>query len=314
MKRSTLHILAAIAAGIAGFTLRTFSLVYEYDADTNLVRPGAALGVTLMIVCLLFGAGLFFLIPKKEKPRRKSAMPMLLLFLDIPAAAALAGAGVTMTLRYLDGGTPDAGRLPVLAMAMLTIFTGLCVAIVALRLPKGAIPSGYGFYLAVPVFWACLNLFGDFFEHSGNPVLSDYAYILLAYVAITLALLGACSRFYQGHRASRAMPFYASLGIMLSAITLAGPTLAKWLLGDGPLPRAVEVPMTRQLILLFILLHSLSLLWLSARNAFDGNFVPKYKDADEPQPDDVSADIDIELGFDGDQSQEEEDAGEEPQE
>ncbi|MCL2030783.1 MAG: hypothetical protein FWG93_04490 [Oscillospiraceae bacterium] len=297
LSRSSLHVLAALAAGAAGFVLRGVSLAREYDAVTHLVRRGAPFGIALIILCSLSGVLLYFLVPK-GRPRRKAAMPMLYLFLDLPAAAALALSGILTTFRYLGSGTPDSGRLPVLAMAMLTLFTALCVVIVALRLPRGAIPSGYGFYLAVPVFWACLNLFGDFFEHSGNPVLSDYAYILLSYVAVTLALLGACSRFYLGHVASRAMPFYASLSVMLSTIALAGPTLAKWILGDAPLPRAAAIPANRQLVLLFILLHSLALLWLSARNAFDGNFTPKYKDADEPQPDGVSPDIDIVLGLD----------------
>jgi hypothetical protein len=297
LKRSLLYVLIALALGIAGFLLRGFSLALEYDAATNLIRRGAPLGITLVIFCVLAGVALYFLNPK-EKPRRKSAMPMLYLFLDLPAAAALAVSGVLMMVRYAGNSTYDSGRLALLVMSVLTIFTALCIAIVALRLPKGAVPSAYGFYLAVPVIWACINLFGDFFEHSGNPVLSDYAYILLSYVAVTLALFGACSRFYLGRVSSRIMPFYASLGVMLSMIALAGPVLAKWILGDGAaLPRAISIPATRQFILLFILLHSLALLWLSARNALDGNFTPKYKEADAPQPD-VSADIDIVLGLD----------------
>ena len=275
----------------------------EYDAESNLIQRGAPLGIALMALCLLTGVALYLLIPKKAETRRKSAMPTLYLFLDLPAAAVLAGAGVLTVMRYFESGTLDSGRLTVLAIGLLMIFSAASLSVVAVRASKGAVPSGYGLYLAIPVFWACSNLIGDFFEHSGNPVLSDYAYILLSYVAITLALFSACSRFYLGRVSNRTMPFYASLGVMLSMVALAGPTLAKWMLNPEPLPRAADLPLSKQLILLFIFLHCLALLWLAARNAFDENFVPKYKEADEPH-DEIPADIDIMIdGLDPNKSQ-----------
>lgn len=294
MKRISLHIPLILTAAVAGFVLRSFSLKTEYDAESNLIRRGAPLGIILAILCIAVCAALLFLVPKGE-PRRKSAMPILFLFLEVPAAGLLAWSGL-LDIAHFFGDGLDSGRLSVLFMGLLSFLASLCVALIARQASAGAVASGYGLYLAVPVFWACLNLTGDYLIHSGNPVLSDYIYTLLAYISITLALFGACTRFYMGRVASRSMPLFASAGVLFSSVALAGPTLARALIGDAPLPRPAQLQTDKTLVLAFILLHSLALLWMASRNALDKNYTPKYKDS-EALPEDPAVDIDIDLGI-----------------
>lgn len=276
LKRSSIHIPLVLVTGAAGFFLRAFSLKNEFDAASNLIHRGAPLGITLAILCIFTGAALLLLVPKRDD-RRKAAMPVLFLLLEVPAAGLLAWSGLLSIADFFGDGS-DAGRISVLAMGLLTLVASICVALIARRASIGTVASGYGIYLAIPVFWACLNLTGDFLAHSGNPVLSDYVYTLLAYISIALALFGACTRFYMGRISSRSMPLFAAAGVLFSSIALAGPTLGRFLIGDAPLPRPAQLSAGKVLVLVFILLHSLALLWMASRNVLDKNYEPKYKD------------------------------------
>ncbi|MDR1736552.1 MAG: hypothetical protein LBR85_06775 [Oscillospiraceae bacterium] len=278
MKLSKLHIPVAICAGVIAFILRALSLTGEYDAQTGLVGRGAPFDTALAILCAAVFAALMLFVPKERKKRPKSTMPLAFAALEILAAGALAASGVVSLVRFFGSGTPDSGRVATLVLGVLSILAAAAIDLLAQMMIKKPLASNYGIYLTVPVFWACYNLILDFWKHSGSPVLSDYAYMLFAFVAVTLAVFGASARFYQGSGVNRLMPVFAASGVVFSLVALCGPAMKLIAPNSLSAPKVAQMSADYALIMVFILLHCLALLWVGERNALDGNFVPKPKD------------------------------------
>ena len=284
MKKSTLALVVTVLFSLAGVMLRALSLAYEFDPHTQLLARRAPLAVAVAILGLPLALAVFLLLRRnKAIPARPRELERIWLLPQMAAALCLAGAGVVYLLRYFSiGGVYfESESIPVLVFALLSLLAALSIAVVALQAVKGKLASGYGLYLTIPVFWGCYHMVLDFWSYAGNPVLANFAFAILSFTCLTLAMYNATRCFYENNK-KRMFALFSLMGVFFASIALLGSVIAKIFLITGPVPLAADLSLPRILILSFVLLHSLSLFWLSEKNLVSDNYVPPLEEDELP--------------------------------
>ena len=282
MKRSFAVFLTALPLGAAGSALRVFSLLREFDPETNAMAKNTPLYWALAALCFACAVIMFLLLGRKKLPKSKAQrLPMVWLCVELPAVFLLLLVAVLDLLRFAGvGDHPERGSIPVLVFSLFTVLTAFCLLIVALRAVRGHVEPGYGIYLTAPVFWAGFNLILDFWGHAGNPILGSYVFNLMAYVFLTLMLYGAAAAFYIRKSKRRSM-FTAGMGMFFSMVALLPPVITRFFGGGAELPRAAVLMTHDALMFIFIFLHGAALLWAAEKNTFYGNY---SKEKIDPAP------------------------------
>lgn len=195
MKRIFLFGILPFILGIAAAWLRAGELVYVFDPSSGLpLNPmwfTPALGALVLICEILF---LFFALRAKPDEPHSSASPALM-----PAACAsfcvlFAFAGYEL---YLYMQTREITALIFGILTLLCSVSQLFLGIKRLELRDSTV---YNVFAALPVFWACYALILIFRERISDPIISDYIYLLLAFVCILLFVYAQCAYVFGKNR------------------------------------------------------------------------------------------------------------------
>lgn len=241
--KNKLYLIWILLVGVCGGVLRGMSLLFGYEAESGLPVAGylpATILMALTIVVVLSAA----LAGKLGFAKRSSwsfeqmycGMPggvrVICAFFGI-CTAILCGIGllrvpeqcVEQATVYGDTilmpGTLIASATAV--MWVLGLVSGICMLLLALRqgADKQAVKST-GLFATIPIFWCCLDLIMVYHENSGNPVLSDYSYLLLMIIAIMTAFYSMGSFLYSAKGAAARWVASAGIAVYLAFVNAGG--------------------------------------------------------------------------------------------
>lgn len=235
----------ALAAGLCAAALRKWQLGSAFEEGTGLAVPWAPASVIL--TCVLVMSAAWFIIlamyqPLSRRPRTAGqahrwdlvfleagdpvypVLVVLAAFLAAAAAAALLPMGLRQWQEYKAA--VDAGIQPPSNNGALTIATaaGAVLAFLGLlQMGRDGLRPGRrgrgGFAAALPGMAGCVWLMESFRAHAANPVLWDYAPLLLAIVCGMLFFMDFAG-ISAGVCRLRRLLWMASMTVVLSAPAL----------------------------------------------------------------------------------------------
>lgn len=235
MRRPIVYILLTLLAGVAAGALRALEYHLAWDRELGLMARWHPASLGLIALCAAFFCAALLLSPRRASPSgQRMAQPKhmpVYLAADIVAALALFAAAAYDLRRYWE--ESGAKSVSLIVFALLTLFTALSVLLIMRAAKRGALGRAYGFYMTVPVFWACYWLVLEFSQNAANPVILSYAYEMLGIIFIVLSLYSMAGFFFNLPRLSKAI-FYSMMGALFSMVTVLGPVLARLFWGEWP--------------------------------------------------------------------------------
>lgn len=249
--------------------LRRRQLNTAFEGDLQLPIPMAPATIALVVVLILAAVVMFLLARRQQMTRSLRKNPELAVHAHenpVFLCAVVAAAFLTLIaapLLFKEGGRMWAtfqtakalgGRAPAMNNGLLILITAVTSALSFIGLlvvGKAAYRSTAKGRLAIllPAVNGCLWLMEIYRGHAANPVLWDYAPLLIAIVCGILFYL-EWSGLHAGPGAPRRTLWLASMTVIFSALTLAG---GEWNLSSALLLAA-------QIIL------ALAVLWLAPNN------------------------------------------------
>ncbi len=195
MKRIFLFGILPFILGIIAAWLRAGELAYVIDYSSGLPSNpmwfSPALSA-LVVICVI----IFFVFALRSKPLEPhgSASPALM-----PAACAsfcvlFAFSGYEL---YLYMQTREITNLIFGVLTLLCSVSQLFLGIKHLEMRDSTV---YNIFAAIPVFWACYALILIFRQRISDPIISDYIYLLLAFVGILLFVYAQCAYVFGKNR------------------------------------------------------------------------------------------------------------------
>lgn len=251
MRRNGLYMTLVLLAGAGGAVLRGMSLLYGYD-DAGLpvtgYLPATALAVltAVAVVCFAVLGRVWFAKADSRSFEQLfcgmsggvSALCMLLAV----CSALLCGVGLlTLSAQVAEQNSEyvQIGMVAVAGLALvwvLGIAADVCMLLLANgQRRRGAATKALGMFATLPMFWCCLELIMVYHENSGNPVTSDYSYLLLLIIAV-MTVFYSMGGFLFSEKGSPAR-FFAASGIAVYLVcTHVGGELIRCVLSDEPNP------------------------------------------------------------------------------
>lgn len=227
---------AAIAGGAAGFVLRCWELRTAFEPDTGLPVYGMGATWSLILLCaalvlalalLCRGVGKGFTGGYDEALLARERVPYLAVI--VAGALLMAGAGLLLLLRlpglYRDASSASQG-FSMLTLIPLALLSALCLAsawsflMLGRNNYRGEGKGTYSAFLLFPAYTCCMWLIVSYQERSGDPVVLDYVYQLLA---IITSVLGCYFLTGFGYGRAKAFPaaFFSLASLAFLPITLA---------------------------------------------------------------------------------------------
>ena len=219
-KNSILILCTAAVGGAFGFFVRWLQLRSALDAETGLMRPGAASGRVLIALCIVVAAvQLLYTFRLRD---RLPGTPGLDFFERGSAAyrffCAAMGlltfvAGVLMLIAALRS------RMVLsLFLALLAMFAGLCMAALSLSATAGA--AARCLCCTVPVLFFCFWLIVAYKSNASNPVIWSFCMPLLAVTANVLGWFYLAGLAYDKPKPG-CLLFFCQYAPFLSLLSLA---------------------------------------------------------------------------------------------
>ena len=222
MRKDSLLIIGTAAVGGAfGLFCRWLQLSTALDAETGLLRAGAAGSRILIALCVVVAALQFF---HTVRLRARLAQPedddffahgsAAYRFFCAAMGALTAVGGLLMLITSLRGGVTILGFF----LGLLAIFAGLLMAALSLSATAG---SGMRcLCCTVPVLMLCFWLIVLYKDNASNPVIWSFCMRLLAIAASTIGWYYVAGFAYGKPKRARAL-FFCQLAPFLSILVMA---------------------------------------------------------------------------------------------
>lgn len=220
MKRIFLFGILPFILGLAASWLRAGELAFVFDYASGL--PSNPMWYTpalsaLVVICMV----LFFIFALRFKHAEPhgNASPVFM-------PAACASFCILFTFSgyelYLYTQTREITSLIFGILTLLCSISQLFLGIKRLEMRDGTV---YNMFAAIPVFWACYALILIFRQRISDPIISDYFYMLLAFVCILLFVYAQCAYVFGKNR-QRIAILTGTLAVFFCAIELFAPLFA----------------------------------------------------------------------------------------
>ncbi len=222
-KDSVLLIGTAAVGGAFGFFVRWLQLSSAFDAETGLMRSGAA--ASRILIALVIAVAAVQLLQTLRLRARLPETPGLDFF-----------AGGSTVYRFFCAGmgilTAVGGLLQLIAslrggvsvfyvcLSLLALFSGLCMAALSLSATAGV--AARCLCCTVPVICGCLRLIAIYKANDSNPVVWSFCMPLLAVAAGILGWFYFAGLAYDKPRRPQLL-FFCQLAPFLSILSLADP-------------------------------------------------------------------------------------------
>lgn len=246
MRKDLVLPVVALAGGAGGFLLRRLQLAHGFEAGTGLPVQGDLFSALLLALTLLMTAAFLLLCRGDHRVFRgydeafASSSRVVYLGNNVTAALlVLAAAWRMQKLLFQDwpATSYEAANAQMMSMSPLPILlSGLVVPLLSAALCVGAAIAlfllarnnyrgeGRGnrtVAAVIPAYGSCLWLIETYRECSDNPILADYAYQLLAIVAITTALYFTAAFSFRKRSGPFLLLVSSMMSVYLSMVALA---------------------------------------------------------------------------------------------
>lgn len=241
MKR-ILYLIWIVVAGLAGAALRGMILLQGYEADSGLPVEGYRPAVVLMgltiavaVTAILTGRIGFRNRNTWSFEQMYGHMPLLLRLVCMLCGFGAAGICAWGIVSLPDQLAEQAavygdqillpGPLIVAAITatwILGILSGLGMLLLACRQGSQSATRLTGLCCTLVIFWCCLDLIMVYHENSGNPVLSDYSYLLLMMIAVMAAFHSMGTYLYRSSGSGTRWIATAGIAVYLVLINAGG--------------------------------------------------------------------------------------------
>lgn len=233
MKKNFLLPLVSLAAGAAAAVLRGLQLSTGYEPVTGLPIAGNLYWFALIGLCAVFLIAAFYLsrsyLPYEgrsfEHMFHCKARSYKLIGVLACAVLLLSGATGFLTTLFSMDTNIILQSIPMLALWMLAAVSG--AALIGLMMAQSRIHINESSALCtiIPMFWACFDLIITFRDNGASPVLSMYAFDLLAAMSMMYAFYTMASFLYSTGHAAR-FSFFSSISCFLTIMTVGGYLVA----------------------------------------------------------------------------------------
>lgn len=203
-----------LAAGLCGASLRATYL--NYPIETAAGAP-AFYGLSIVCVIALLMSVIAAFLLKSGIEYSSVFLTKALPIASFVGAAILLAYAVTLIVSLAD-------RFSALTLILALLSVYACVSFIALgrhRLAERD-DTAYCIFSAVPVFWICFVLIITFREKITDPVISNYVFLILAYISI-LFFGYATSAHVLGKNRKHVAVFSCFIGIFFILIELISP-------------------------------------------------------------------------------------------
>ncbi|MDO4173827.1 MAG: hypothetical protein Q4D42_03585 [Eubacteriales bacterium] len=237
--KNNLYLIWILLAGVCGAALRGMSLLFGYEAESGLPVEGY-LPATLLIA-LTAAVVLSAVLVGRYGYSARSAWSFEQMYggLSTPARALCMLCGVAVMAvciigllylpeQQLEQATVygDTTMMPgtllsiaTIVLWILGIVSGLCMLLLAVWQKAGRKATRYtGMLVTIPMFWYCLDFILVYHDNSGNPVLSDYSYLLLLLIAMMTSFYSAGSFLYSAKGAASRWVASAGIAVYLAFV------------------------------------------------------------------------------------------------
>ena len=214
---------AAVLLGAGGAALRIWELSTAFEPDTGLPIPGAPASLVLVLLSVLFA--LLWAALAWRQCRKRTVQNFNRAFVCentgyitavVSAAAIPVCAAGLIVLDYLKGTRNIAHFIP----AALFVFSAGSIVSVGRNNYRNLGQGQFSTSLLLTPFAFCCQLMLTYQTHAGNPVLQDYAYLLLALICTVLGLYYMASFAFEKGRPAVFL-WTAGLAVYFSCITIA---------------------------------------------------------------------------------------------
>ncbi len=277
LRRPYMLILMTVIIGIMAGLMRTFELRLAWEPALGLMKSYHPSSISLLVFSVAFTV-LALIVSRSAPPfkgKRVAAPRQIPIYLTVDTLAALAliFSGVMdiysnredVQALITGEGVPAMGTASMLIFAVLSLFAGISVILIARAASKGVLGRAYGFYMTVPVFWACYWLILDFSKHAVNPVPLSYLYEMLGIIFTLLSLYAAAGFFFNLPRMRQTL-VYSILGGFFSLITVLGLVMYRVLWGIWPVDNINWSDFAR---FVFSMLHLMCTVYIVRGQKFD---------------------------------------------
>ena len=251
--KKILYLIWIVVAGLGGAALRGMSLLQGYEADTGLPVEGylpamALIGLTIAVAvtALLTGRLGFQSRSSWSFEQMYGNMPLLLRLVCMLCGLGTAGICAWGIVSLPDQIAEQAavygdqillpGRLIITATGaawILGILSGLCMLLLAQGQGSKPATRFTGLCCTLPIFWCCLDLIMVYHENSGNPVLSDYSYLLLLIIAVMASFHSMGTYLYSASGSGTRWIAAAGIAVYLVFVNAGGTIFAAWQEGSA---------------------------------------------------------------------------------
>jgi len=213
---------AAVLFGIGGAALRAWELATAFEPDTGLPVPGAIASLALVLLSVLFAlvsAAMVWRMCRKVPARDFNNAFVCenagYITAVVSAAALPVCAAGFIVLDYLNGTRSMTHFIP----AALFVFSAGSIVSVGRNNYRNLGQGQFNTSLLLTPFAFCCQLMLTYQIHAGNPVLHDYAYLLLALICTVLGLYFMTSFSFEKGRPALFL-WTAGLAVYFSCISI----------------------------------------------------------------------------------------------
>ena len=227
MTQAILLPVAAVVFGVGGAAVRVWELATSFEPETGLPIPGAVASPALVLLSVLFALVLAALVWRmcRKAPVRDFNSAFVCenagyITAVVSAAAIPVCAAGLIVLDYLNGTRSMTHFIP----AALFVFSAGSIVSVGRNNYRNLVQGQFSTSLLLTPFAFCCQLMLTYQTHAGNPVLQDYAYLLLALICTVLGLYFMASFSFEKGRPALFL-WTAGLAVYFSCITIASALL-----------------------------------------------------------------------------------------
>ncbi len=209
--------LLPLTAGLCAASLRATQLNYPIEAASS--APSFYGLVIICVIALLMAVIAALLLKNGIEYTSVFLTKALPIASFVSAACILAYAGTLIVSL--------AGSFSVLTLVLVLLSVYACVSFIALgrhRLAERE-DTAYCIFSAVPVFWVCFMLIVTFREKIADPIISNYVFLILAYISILVFGYSTCAH-VLGKKRKHIAVFSCFVGIFFILIELLVPLFA----------------------------------------------------------------------------------------
>lgn len=246
--KKILYLIWIVATGLAGAVLRGMSLLHGYETDSGLPIDGylpaiVLIGLTVVVAVTAILTGLLGFRNRNtwSFEQMYGHMPLLFRLICMVCGIGVAGMCTWGMLSLSDQMVQQAavygdqvllpGPLILTAIRVawiLGILSGLGMLLLALWQGSKPATRFTGLCCTLVMFWCCLDLIMVYHENSGNPVLSDYSYLLLMMIAVMAAFYSMGTYLYRSNGSGTRWIAVTTIAVYLVFVNAGGAIFTVW--------------------------------------------------------------------------------------